>query len=99
MVNEGLVPSPEEEENRKTVIEKLKQIVVAWVKRVAWQRQLPKQDIAVSSATLLTYGSYGLGVHGSELDIDAFCVGPYFATMVDDFFIVPYNTCLRADLR
>ncbi|KAK8308658.1 hypothetical protein V6Z12_D02G074300 [Gossypium hirsutum] len=37
------------------------QIVVAWVKRVAWQRRLPKQDIAASSATLLTYGSYGLG--------------------------------------
>ncbi|KAH1096592.1 hypothetical protein J1N35_013513 [Gossypium stocksii] len=91
MVNEGLVPSPEEEENRKTVIEKLKQIVVAWVKRVAWQRRLPKQDIAASSATLLTYGSYGLGVHGSESDIDALCVGPYFATMVDDFFIVLYN--------
>ncbi|KAL1111630.1 hypothetical protein V6Z11_D02G073500 [Gossypium hirsutum] len=91
MVNEGLVPSPEEEENRKTVIEKLKQIVVAWVKRVAWQRRLPKQDIAVTSATLLTYGSYGLGVHGSESDIDALCVGPYFATMVDDFFIVLYN--------
>ncbi|TYG78627.1 hypothetical protein ES288_D02G074900v1 [Gossypium darwinii] len=90
MVNEGLVPSPEEEENRKTFIEKLKQIVVAWVKRVAWQRRLPKQDIAVSSATLLTYGSYGLGVHGSESDIDALCVGPYFATM-DDFFIVLYN--------
>ncbi|KAA3485226.1 nuclear poly(A) polymerase 3 isoform X3 [Gossypium australe] len=91
MVNEGLVPSPEEEENRKIVIEKLKQIVVAWVKRVAWQRRLPKQDIAASSATLLTYGSYGLGVHGSESDIDALCVGPYFATMVDDFFIVLYN--------
>ncbi|KAG4210544.1 hypothetical protein ERO13_A02G055700v2 [Gossypium hirsutum] len=91
MVNEGLVPSTEEEENRKIVIEKLKQIVVAWVKRVAWQRRLPKQDIAASSATLLTYGSYGLGVHGSESDIDALCVGPYFATIVDDFFIVLYN--------
>ncbi|KAK8681974.1 hypothetical protein V6N13_054371 [Hibiscus sabdariffa] len=64
---------------------------MAWAKRVAWQRRLPKQDIAASSATLLTYGSYGLGVHGSESDIDALCVGPYFATMVEDFFIVLYN--------
>ncbi|KAK8572106.1 hypothetical protein V6N13_047720 [Hibiscus sabdariffa] len=91
MVNEGLVPSPEEEESRKNVIEKLKKIVMAWAKRVAWQRRLPKQDIAASSATLLTYGSYGLGVHGSESDIDALCAGPYFATMVEDFFIVLYN--------
>ncbi|KAG4157408.1 hypothetical protein ERO13_D02G060800v2 [Gossypium hirsutum] len=76
MVNEGLVPSPEEEENRKTVIEKLKQIVVAWVKRVAWQRRLPKQDIAVTSATLLTYGSYGLG----NLDI----LNPVFLRDIDE---------------
>lgn len=38
------------------------QIVLTWVKRVAWQRQRPKQQIAVTSATILTYGSYGLGV-------------------------------------
>ncbi|PPD99642.1 hypothetical protein GOBAR_DD03354 [Gossypium barbadense] len=48
----------------------------AWVKRVAWQRRLPKQDIAASSATLLTYGSYGLGVLGLESNIDALRVGP-----------------------
>ncbi|KAG4157412.1 hypothetical protein ERO13_D02G060900v2 [Gossypium hirsutum] len=69
----------------------LLQLMVNEGLRVAWQRRLPKQDIAASSATLLTYGSYGLGVHGSKLDIDAFCIGPYFATMVDDFFIVLYN--------
>ncbi|XWS53489.1 hypothetical protein CRYUN_Cryun10bG0005600 [Craigia yunnanensis] len=91
MVNDGPVPSPEEEEKRKNVIEKLKKIVMAWVKRVAWQRRLPKQEIAASSATILTYGSYGLGVHGSESDIDALCVAPYFATMAEDFFIVLYN--------
>ncbi|KAE8703709.1 Nuclear poly(A) polymerase 3 [Hibiscus syriacus] len=118
MVNEGLVPSPEEEERRRNVIENLKKIVMAWAKRVAWQRRLPKQDIASCNATLLTYGSYGLGllcvdtkeyilettwersrfrqndartVHGSESDIDALCIGPYFATMAEDFFIVLYN--------
>ncbi|XVF66078.1 hypothetical protein PTKIN_Ptkin10aG0005300 [Pterospermum kingtungense] len=91
MANERLVPSPEEEEKRKNVIEKLKKIVMAWVKRVAWQRWLPKQEVAATSAAIVTYGSYGLGVHGSESDIDALCVGPYFATMAEDFFIVLYN--------
>ncbi|OMO53463.1 hypothetical protein CCACVL1_28620 [Corchorus capsularis] len=91
MVTEGLVPSQEEEEKREIVISKLKNIVMAWAKRVAWQRRLPKQDIAASSATILTYGSYGLGVYNSESDIDALCVGPYFATMAEDFFIVLYN--------
>ncbi|XVE65486.1 hypothetical protein DITRI_Ditri08aG0003800 [Diplodiscus trichospermus] len=91
MVNEGLLPSPDEVEKRKNVIEKLKNMVMAWVKRVAWQRRLPKQEIASTSATILTYGSYGLGVHSSESDIDALCVAPFFATMAEDFFIVLYN--------
>ncbi|XP_021906759.1 nuclear poly(A) polymerase 3 [Carica papaya] len=89
--NERLVPSSEEEEKRRAVIEKLKKIVLKWVKKVAWQHRLPKQQIAATSATILTYGSYGLGVHGSESDIDALCVGPFFATMAEDFFIVLRN--------
>ncbi|KAK7856708.1 nuclear poly(A) polymerase 3 [Quercus suber] len=91
MVNEELVPSPEEEEKRRNVIVKLKQIVLAWIKKVAWQHRLPKQQIAATSGTILTYGSYGLGVHGSDSDIDALCVGPFFATMADDFFVVLRN--------
>ncbi|KAG6731546.1 hypothetical protein I3842_01G133700 [Carya illinoinensis] len=91
MVNEGLVPSPDEEEKRKNVILKLKEIVLTWIKKVAWQRRFPKEQIAAACATILTYGSYGLGVHGSESDIDALCVGPLFATMAEDFFIVLHN--------
>ncbi|KAJ9181775.1 hypothetical protein P3X46_005833 [Hevea brasiliensis] len=91
MVNEGLVPSLEEEERRKNVISKLKKLVVAWAKKVAWQRRLPREQIAATCATILTYGSYGLGVHGPESDIDALCVGPFFATMAEDFFIVLRN--------
>ncbi|CAK7326306.1 unnamed protein product [Dovyalis caffra] len=91
MVNEGLLPSPEEEEKRKVIIDKLKTIVVEWAKKVAWQRRLPKEQIAATSATILTYGSYGLGVHDPESDIDALCVGPFFATIAEDFFIVLRN--------
>ncbi|XP_062174361.1 nuclear poly(A) polymerase 3 isoform X3 [Alnus glutinosa] len=91
MVNEGLVLSPEEEEKRRNVILKLKQIVLAWIKKVAWQRQFPREQISATSATILTYGSYGLGVHGLESDIDALCAGPSFATMAEDFFVVLCN--------
>lgn len=91
MANEGLVPPSEEEQKREHVIEKLKEIVRAWVKKVAWQRRLPKEQIAAACATVLTYGSYGLGVHGPESDIDALCVGPFFTTMAEDFFIVLRN--------
>ncbi|XP_050215541.1 nuclear poly(A) polymerase 3 [Mercurialis annua] len=91
MANEGLVPPLQEEEKRKNVLLNLKKIVVAWAKKVAWQRRLPKELITATYATILTYGSYGLGVHGQESDIDALCVGPYFATMAEDFFIVLRN--------
>ncbi|KAJ7980423.1 putative Poly(A) polymerase [Quillaja saponaria] len=91
MGNERLVPSAEEEEKRRNIVQKLRQIVLSWIKKVAWQRGIPKRQIAAASATILPYGSYGLGVHGPESDIDALCVGPYFATMADDFFIVLQN--------
>ncbi|XP_038723185.1 nuclear poly(A) polymerase 3 isoform X2 [Tripterygium wilfordii] len=61
MVNEGLIPSSEEEERRQSVVYELRKIVLAWIKRVAWQRRLTKQQIAATSATVLTNGSYGLG--------------------------------------
>ncbi|XP_027165392.1 nuclear poly(A) polymerase 3 isoform X1 [Coffea eugenioides] len=91
MADEGLVPSPEEEIKRRNVIAKLKQIVMHWVKRVAYQCQLPKNRVRAASATILTFGSYGLGVHNSGSDIDALCVGPYFATMAEDFFVLLHN--------
>lgn len=91
MDREGLVPTQEEEMKRRDVIDQLKQIVLMWIKKVAWQRRLPKDMVASTSAAILAYGSYGLGVHGSESDIDALCVGPCFATMEEDFFIVLRN--------
>lgn len=47
--------------------------------------------IRSTSATILTYGSYGLGVYGTESDIDALCVGPWFASSDVDFFVVLCN--------
>lgn len=38
------------------------QIVVRWVKNVAWQHRLPQNQIDATNATILPYGSYGLGV-------------------------------------
>ncbi|GFZ13877.1 poly(A) polymerase 3 [Actinidia rufa] len=91
MEDEGLVPSSEEEITRKNAIEKLKQIVMEWIQKVARQRRLREHDITAASATVLTFGSYGLGVHNSESDIDAICIGPRFATLADDFFIILHD--------
>ncbi|XP_014517987.2 nuclear poly(A) polymerase 3 isoform X1 [Vigna radiata var. radiata] len=95
MVDEGLVPSVEEEDKRKSVIRKLKQVVSSWIKKVACLHQLPDHQIAVTSATVLTYGSYGLGVHSSGSDIDALCVAPFFASIAEDFFIVLHDMLKR----
>lgn len=91
MNDEGLVPSSEEETKRKTIINELKQIVMKWIKRVGYQRHLSRSCIRDASATILTYGSYGLGVHTSESDIDALCVGPCFANIEEDFFMVLHD--------
>ncbi|KZV14422.1 poly(A) polymerase-like [Dorcoceras hygrometricum] len=88
MENEGLVPSAEEEIKRRNVIFKLKEIVMVWAKRIAYLHRLPRSYIRAASATVVTYGSYGLGVHDQESDVDALCVGPGFATLAEDFFIV-----------
>ncbi|XP_057538163.1 nuclear poly(A) polymerase 3 [Amaranthus tricolor] len=91
MADQGLVPSPDENIKRDSVIQKLNKIVQCWIKKIAWQRMLSENVIRDASAAVLLYGSYGLGVHDSESDIDALCVVPWFATMAEDFFIVLYN--------
>ncbi|CAJ1963130.1 unnamed protein product [Sphenostylis stenocarpa] len=73
----------------------LLQIVSSWIKKVACLHQLPEHQIAVTSATILTYGSYGLGVHSSGSDIDALCVAPFFASIANDFFVVLYDMLRR----
>ncbi|KAF7839497.1 nuclear poly(A) polymerase 3 isoform X1 [Senna tora] len=66
---------------------KFKQVVSSWIKKGAWNHRLPKCLICITSATVLTFGSYGLGVHSPKSDIDALCVAPLFTSMVEDFFV------------
>ncbi|XP_051127918.1 nuclear poly(A) polymerase 3 isoform X2 [Andrographis paniculata] len=91
MNSEGVVPTPDKEIKRRNAVDSLKKIVKQWVKRVAHRRGCPKSCIREASATILIYGSYGLGVDDHESDVDALCVGPCFATMDEDFFIVLRN--------
>lgn len=91
MSDQGLIPAPEEDLKREIIVNKLKAIVLKWIKRIAWQRRLPVDVINAASATILPYGSYGLGVHSSECDIDALCVGPCCASCAEDFFVVLCN--------
>ncbi|XP_020171582.4 nuclear poly(A) polymerase 3 [Aegilops tauschii subsp. strangulata] len=85
LTDEGAIPTPEEEETREQVIRELKKIVTDWVKTVACQERVPPRRV---TATVLTYGSYTLGAHGPESDIDALCVGPCIANLPYHFFAV-----------
>ncbi|KAM7257440.1 hypothetical protein ACFE04_013181 [Oxalis oulophora] len=100
MDGEKLFPSPEEENKREAVINNLEQIILVWVKKVGWQRRLPKQQIAIaaSSATIFTYGSFSLGVHHSQSHLHLLCVAPSFTTLNEDFFIVLRNMLLATPL-
>lgn len=74
----------EEDKTREQVIRKLKEIVMDWAKVVAYEQRVPPRRV---TATVLTYGSYTLGAHGPESDIDALCVGPCIATLQHHFFV------------
>lgn len=71
MADEGLVPSQEEEMKRRNAIDKLKKVVREWVQTVAAHHALPKRYLRFASGTILTYGSYGLGVSLNPL-LDSF---------------------------
>uniref|UniRef100_A0A0D9VTB0 polynucleotide adenylyltransferase n=1 Tax=Leersia perrieri TaxID=77586 RepID=A0A0D9VTB0_9ORYZ len=81
----GVWPSPEEERKRRTVVGELDKIVMCWAKRVAHDQ---REQYWNTTATVLTFGSYGLGAYGPESDIDAVCVGPCIASLHHHFFIV-----------
>ncbi|KAM0895315.1 hypothetical protein ACQ4PT_023897 [Festuca glaucescens] len=83
--DEGAVPTPEEDMTREQVIRKLKEIVMDWAKAVGFEQRVPPRRV---TATVLTYGSYTLGAHGPESDIDALCVGPCIANLPHHFFVV-----------
>ncbi|KAG6618196.1 hypothetical protein I3842_Q121600 [Carya illinoinensis] len=82
------------------------QIVLTWIKKVAWQRRFPKEKIAATwprnkpnynmdnfldSSWPCSTSCLDELVRGSESDIDALCVVPFFATMAEDFFVVLHN--------
>uniref|UniRef100_A0A0A9D3R0 polynucleotide adenylyltransferase n=1 Tax=Arundo donax TaxID=35708 RepID=A0A0A9D3R0_ARUDO len=81
----GVVPSIEDGRRRDRVVRELGKIVMDWAKRVAYEQG---GQYWITSATVLTFGSYALGAYGPESDIDAVCVGPYIASLQHHFFIV-----------
>lgn len=62
------------------------QIVLSWAKKVAWQRRLPKEQIAQTHATILTYGSYGLGVSFSPFSFLPILLSYFVGSFLGEFY-------------
>jgi poly(A) polymerase len=84
----GMYESPEESSLREEVLRDLQAIVDRWMKQLAFQHGYPDAMVEETTALLVPFGSYSLGVHGSGSDIDALVVGPSYADRDHDFFIV-----------
>ncbi|CAN0014987.1 unnamed protein product, partial [Ectocarpus sp. 12 AP-2014] len=70
----GLYENAEGSKRRKAVLLMLLKLVKEWSGKIAAEEGLDKEE--VSPATLKTFGSYHLGVHTPDADIDVLCLAP-----------------------
>ena len=78
--------SPEGEEQRRDIIEKLHAILCRWIDGVAFQRNLPNPNPGNGAgAQLKIFGSTRLGVHTPDADIDVLCIAPSWISRRDFF--------------
>ncbi len=80
----------------KEVLLKLQITVKDWVQKVAARKHLPLDVAAKAGGAIFTSGSYRLGVHSANSDVDALCIVPYFVERDADFFGELF-AMLRAD--
>ena len=69
LVNAGLFEPPERTAHRESVIEALQNLATAWCRRLEQMKGVITEPGA-GAATLRTFGSYKLGVHTPDADID-----------------------------
>jgi poly(A) polymerase len=83
--------SDAESRNRETVLAKLSQIIKEWIREVGRLKKKDENTIMNSGGKVFTFGSYRLGVHAPNTDIDALCVAPRHVDRENDFFVTLYN--------
>ncbi|XWS12004.1 hypothetical protein CRYUN_Cryun37aG0053000 [Craigia yunnanensis] len=88
LVEAGLYESKEEAAKREEVLCRIQEIVTDWVKQLTRLRGYTDQMVEDANAVIFTFGSYRLGVHGPDSDVDTLCVGPSYVNREEDFFFV-----------
>jgi poly(A) polymerase len=61
---------------REMILGRLNEIIKEWIREVGIKEQRDQETIENSGGKIFTFGSYRLGVHSPDTDIDALCVVP-----------------------
>ncbi|KAI9263349.1 Poly(A) polymerase central domain-containing protein [Phascolomyces articulosus] len=86
----GLFENEHDAQKRVIVLEKLNQIVKEFVFRVSRLKGMPEADAKDAGGKIFTFGSYHLGAHMADADLDTLCVVPRHVER-DYFFTVMYD--------
>ncbi|TRM67821.1 Poly(A) polymerase central domain-containing protein [Schizophyllum amplum] len=84
---QGVFESPEDSKRRELALERITALTKSFVQKVTLARGLSEVTARSAGGKLFTFGSYRLGVHTPESDIDTLCVVPKHVSR-EDFFDV-----------
>ncbi|KAL8209844.1 hypothetical protein R6Q57_006576 [Mikania cordata] len=90
----GVYEVAEETAKREEVLRHLDQIIKDWVKQLTRQKGYTEKMVEEANGIVRTFGSYRLGVHGPNADIDTLCIGPSYVNREHDFFTILHNILL-----
>jgi len=91
----GVYEAAEETARREEVLRRLDQIIKDWVKLLTRQKGYTEKTVEEANGIVRTFGSYRLGVHGPNADIDTLCIGPLYVTREHDFFVILHDILLE----
>ncbi|KAI9262655.1 Poly(A) polymerase central domain-containing protein [Helicostylum pulchrum] len=80
----------ERTQQRREILRYLEQVARRHIMNICQRKKLPLEDCKNAGGKVLTYGSYNLGVHSRDADIDTLCVIPSLVTR-EEFFDVMSN--------
>ena len=66
-------------------MKKLNKLAKDWIESVGRSKRIPEQVVVQAGGKVFTFGSFRLGIHAPDADIDALCVAPRHVDRSDFF--------------